>query len=177
MSLDPLTGAEATRDEWLESLCRQIEGAGQELEAVANEINYRAGRLADGEPVEGDRIVTEDLTRRMEAAAETLRGLKVTIQEAVFDCEHEMRELRERELSPVELLIDGDRLIRRYRFLRRRGRVIDGLLAYLPPVALAARNCCEHLYQLQSGAVLNGPLIVPDCAFALFALEQLDEAL
>ncbi len=176
MSAEPIIQSNQSPDEWLEAQCRQIEAAGKELVAVAEEINYRVGRIADGEPVAGDQIVTEELTRRMETACEMLRNLKITIQEAVFDCEHEMRELREREVSPAELLIDGDRLIRQYRFLRRRGRIMDGLLAYLPIVTQSTRTICDQLYQLQEGAILEGPLIVPDCSFALVALEQLSDS-
>ena len=85
----------------------------------------------------------------------------------------------ERDVSPAELLVDGERLIRQYRFLRRRARILDGLLAYLPSVTTHASGCLDCLARLRHGEELSGTIVVPDCGFALVALEQLtdDESL
>jgi len=172
MRIDPVRVAQT--DDWLETHCRLIERAGQELAATVGEINQRTDQAEAGD-LGRRRRITETQLHAAELACRTLHDVQVSIQNALFDCEHELRDLRERELSPAELLVDGERLIRHYRFLRRRARVIDGLLAYLPIVTSHAGVCLEHLQRLHEGAELNGQLRVPDCGFALVALEQLEE--
>lgn len=170
MSLAPMVGI----DDWLETRCREIETAGRDLALAVGEVNQRLEQARDGH-LSRRRVVTEVHLGQAEQICRVLHDVQVAIQNALFDCEHEMRELREREVSPVELLIDGERLIRQYRFLRRRARVIDGLLAYLPAVCAAAQTCMEHLRQLGDGGILEQPIVVPDCGFALVAIDQLQE--
>lgn len=172
MRIEPLSAVQ--RDDWLEGQCRRVENAGQELAQVVGQINLRTEQAHSGS-LGRRRRITDTQMRRVDSAYRVLHDVMVAIQNALFDCEHELRSLRERELSPAELLVEGERLIRQYRFLRRRARVIDGLLAYLPMVTHDAGVCREHLRQLQVGADLPGPLRVPDCTFALVALEQLRE--
>ena len=140
-------------------------------EAVG-EVNSRSEHAENGSLGKRHRV-TEGQLRRAEQACKTLRSIQIEVQNAIFDCEHDLRELREREVSPAELLIDGERLIRLYRFLRRRARVIDGILAYLPLVRSHADICLIQLRKLQEGEIERAHLIVPDCGFALVALEQL----
>lgn len=161
-------------DDWLESHCRQILQAGDELAAVVGEINERTEQAGTGQ-LGRRRRITETHLRSVEAACRSLHDVQVAVQNALFDCEHELRDLRERRVSPAELLVDGERLICRYRFLRRRARVIDGLLAYLPVVTNHAGACLDHLHRLHEGDDLEGPLRVPDCGFAQAALEELQE--
>ncbi|MGV3723323.1 MAG: hypothetical protein ACO1SX_20685 [Actinomycetota bacterium] len=121
--------------------------------------------------------VTEDAVRRARECAGIVHEIQLAIQNALFDCEHEIRELREREVSPAELLVDGERLINRYRFIRRRARVIDGMLAFLPLVTAHMTGCVENLRQMseEDAIPVAGPLTVPDCEFAMVALEALRE--
>lgn len=167
-------GPAVPHDEWLESLCETIQSTGRALAETVGEVNRRmedaqSGHLGRRQPL------TETQLRTVEEACQTLRQVQRWVQNALFDCEHEIRELREREVSPAELLIDGDRLIGQYRFLRRRARIIDGLLAYLPGVNSHAALCLDHLRRVPNGDTWSDPLTVPDCAFALAALEQLRE--
>lgn len=161
-------------DTWLEAQCGLIQAAGRSLAQAVGQVNQRVDQARNGELGRKQRI-TEALLRQSEEACRTLHDVQVAVQNALFDCEHELRELRERELSPAELLIDGERLIRYYRFLRKRARVIDGLLAYLPAVTTHAVHCLQHLKQLREEAEVSAPLRVPDCAFAVAALEELRE--
>jgi hypothetical protein len=173
MRIDPRAPAPQP-DTWLEARLRLLEHAGKELALAVGEANVRADDAASG-ALGRRRVVTETALRRAEAAYRVFHDVQVEIQNAVFDCEHELRELRERDVSPAELLVDGERLIRQYRFLRRRARVLDGLLAYLPSVTSHASICLECLTRLRAGEELNGTILVPDCGFALVALEQLSE--
>lgn len=166
----------AHNDDWLESQCRRVEAAGQELAEVVEGVNARTEHAVQGALGRRQRI-TETQLRQAEAAWRSLHDVQLSIQDALFDCEHELRALRERELSPAELLIDGERLIRQYRFLRRRARVIDGLLAYLPAVGTHAAACVDHLRRLRDGAEAALLLAAPDCGFALVAMEELGESL
>lgn len=162
------------RDEWLEAQCRRIEAAGKELARVVGQINLRTEQARAGTLGRRSRV-TESCLRRVEAVYRTFHTVQVEIQNALFDCEHELRELREREVNPAELLIDGERLINRYRFLRRRARVIDGLLAYLPVVTHRTAACLEHLKRIRHGSDGWIRLTAPDCAFAAAALEELND--
>jgi hypothetical protein len=168
MQIEP-PSADGLRDEWLDTLCRRIEEAGRTLAEVINDANGRAdskgGRRRQG--------ITEAQCRQAQQAWQALHEVQICIQNALFDCEHELRELRERDVSPIQLLVDGDELIRQYRFLRRRARVIDGLLAYLPPITSHAFICVQHLEKLRGGHEADGPLSIPDCAFAHAALQEL----
>lgn len=161
-------------DDWLETRCREVEAAGSDLALVVGEVNHRLEQARDGH-LSRRRVVTEVHLGQAETVCRVLHDVQVSIQNALFDCEHEMRELREREVSQMELLIDGERLVRQYRFLRRRARVIDGLLAYLPAVCAAAQTCMEHLRKLADGGILEQAILVPDCGFALVAIDQLQE--
>lgn len=161
-------------DEWLESQCRRIEEAGRNLALAVSEVNARTREALQGGLGRKQRI-TPNQIRQAETAWETLHEAQVAVQDALFDCEHEMRALRERDITPAELLVDGDRLIIQYRFLRRRARVLDGLLAYLPGVSSSAHACLECLHLLRDGAEIETILAIPDCGFALVALEQLSE--
>jgi hypothetical protein len=161
-------------DEWLEGLCRQVEDAGTELANAVGQVNLRLEQEQNGSLGRRQRITDAQL-KRVETACAALHEVQVSIQNALFDCEHELRELRERDVSAIELLIDGERLIRQYRFLRRRARVIDGLLAYLPMVSSSAMSCLEVLRRARDGQDVSAPFTVPDCTFALVALEQLRE--
>lgn len=165
-------GSGTHTDDWLEGKCRQIQEAGQTMAETVGEVNERMEQASSGSLGKRKRI-TEAQVQQVEQACRALHDVQVSIQEALFDTEHELRELRERDVSPAELLIDGERLIRQYRFLRRRGRVIDGLLAYLPAVTHHANVCLEHLRMFHDGIPLEGIMVVPDCGFALVALEQL----
>ena len=104
-----------------------LAGAGRSLAEVLAEVNERIERARDG--VYGCHV-SESQLFQAEVACRTIHDVQVAVQNGLFDCEHELRELREREVSPAELLVDGERLIRQYRFLRRRARIIDGLLGY-----------------------------------------------
>lgn len=161
-------------DAWLEGLCRQILEAGEQLTTTVGEINERTEQAGTG-LLGRRRRITEVHLRAVGGSCKSLHDVQVAVQDALFDCEHELRALREREVSPAELLVDGERLICQYRFLRRRARVIDGLLAYLPVVTSHAVVCLEHLHRLHEGDDLNGALRVPDCGFALAALEELQD--
>ena len=165
-------------DEWLESQCRRVEAAGKELAVAVGQVNARLQHGAASQAARQSRP-PESRIRQAEAACKTLHETQAEIQNALFDCEHELRELRERDVSPVELMVDGENLIRRYRFLRRRARVLDGMLAFVPAGTAHADACVEHLRRLRSGeetvSQLAGPLVVPDCGFALVAIEQLHE--
>jgi hypothetical protein len=174
MQTEPYPADGIPHDEWLEAQCRQIDAAGHALAAAVGPVNERARHGPPGEPGRRPRV-TEAQLRETEEAWKALHDAQVAVQNALFDCEHEMRALREREISPVELLVDGDRLIIQYRFLRRRARILDGLLAFLPAVSAHAHGCLERLQKLREGGTLEGRLLAPDCGFALVALEQLRE--
>lgn len=161
-------------DDWLETQCRQVEEAGQILANAVGEVNERTHQAEAG-ALGRRRRITDTQLKQVEQACEALREVQQVVSHGLFDCEHELRSLREREVDPAELLVDGERLIRHYRFLKRRARVIDGLMAYLPAVTTRAASCLEHLRRLHQGEEINGQLRVPDCAFALIALEELSE--
>lgn len=163
-------------DTWLEAQCRAVENAGRELALAMGEARDRCEQDRNG-TLGRRRHVTESQVRRAEHAYQNLRRVQSEIQNALFDCEHALRELRERELSPAEMLLEADRLIAQYRFLRRRARIIDGLLAYLPVVLHHAGACHAHLRRLRNGepGEQDAPFSVPDCGFALVALEALQE--
>lgn len=162
-------------DAWLESQCRTIVQAGKELTLCVGQVNQRLEEAQNGE-LGRKQILTQTHLRQAQEALEALHEVQSGIQNALFDCEHEMRSLRERDVSPAELLIDGERLISQYRFLRRRARVIDGLLAYLPAVCQQTSTCIDWLRQLREGARLHEEIAVPDTAFAHAALDQLKDA-
>ena len=175
MSFDAPPFSAVQTDDWLEEQCRKIGIWGERLSEIIGEVNQCA---ANGRPARRParrQHITEEQLRQVEEACAALHEVQLAIQNILFDCEHELRELRERDISPVELLVDGERLILRYRFLRRRARVVDGLLAFLPTVNALAGSCLETVRRLRSGAVLRGPLAVPDCGFALVALDELHE--
>jgi hypothetical protein len=172
MRVDPRATRPVSRDDWLEAQCRAIEAAGKEMADIVGQINARTSLSQNGELGRRKRI-TETQVRAIESSVRTLHEIQRSIQNALFDCEHELRELREREVDPAELLIDGERLIRQYRFLRRRARIIDGLLAYMPTAESYAAGCLDRLRALHAGGELHDPLSVPDCGFAVIALEQL----
>jgi|SRR5688500_18932241 len=159
-------------DNWLEAQCRTIVQAGRELTRCVGQVNQRLEEAKNG-GLGRKRLITEATMRQAQEAQRTLHDVQVSIQNALFDCEHEIRALRERDVSPAELLIDGERLIGQYRFLRRRARVIDGLLAYLPGATQHSATCIHWLGQLQEGALAEDELAVPDCDFALAAIDQL----
>lgn len=163
------------KDDWLEAKCRLIERAGSDLRKTVGEINDRLDCLTDG-GLGRRRLITEGHLRTIGQSYDTLHQVLVDVQDALFDTETEIRDLQERDVDPAELLVDGERLIRHYRFLRRRARVIDGLLAFLPLVASSARSCLDHVKQLREGGQLIAPMVVPDCTFALAALDELAEA-
>jgi hypothetical protein len=175
MQFDPPHDSTPRTDDWLAAQCQRIHAAGRELALTVGEINQQIEEAPDASH-QLPRI-SDDAIRRARECATAIHDVQVAVQNALFDCEHEIRELREREVSPAELLIDGERLINRYRFLRRRARVIDGLLAYLPVVNAHVAACVENLRQIRDGEVtaVAGPLTVPDCGFALVALEDLRE--
>jgi hypothetical protein len=171
MSTGPQRLSILVTDDWLEAQCRSIASAGKELANTVGQINQRI------EGVTGDQIrevIAESHLRETSAVGRALHEVQLAVQNALFDCEHELRSLRERDISPVELLVDGERLIQRYRFLRRRARVIDGLLAYLPAVTAHIQTCVDNLRRLREvGNYEGGNFLVPDCGFALVALDQL----
>lgn len=175
MQFEPPHDSTPRSDDWLAAQCQRIEAAGKELALTVGEINQQIEEAlaASG----GCPRISEDALRRARECADAIHEVQVSIQNALFDCEHEIRELREREVSPAELLIDGERLINRYRFLRRRARVIDGLLAFLPVVGTHVSACVENLRQMREDEEMSvaGPLLVPDCGFAIVALEALRE--
>jgi hypothetical protein len=158
-------------DEWLEATCRRIAAAGREMAQAVGQVNHRLTQARNGS-IGRRRLVTDQQFRNVQNACDTLRRTRGAVQNVLFDCEHELRELRERDVSPAELLIDGERLLRQYRFLRRRARVIDGLLAYLPAVIHHAGACLDSLRRLDPDRVPPNELTVPDCGFALVALEE-----
>lgn len=175
MRVDPHHGEGIGSDDWLEGQCRALQAAGRELAMVVGQINERLEQERTGR-LGRRRVVTETHLRQVEAACRIFHDVQISIQNGLFDCEHELRALREREVSPAELLVDGERLIRQYRFLRRRARVMDGLLAYLPGVSSYAAACLDvvhHLHEEHEIEEIPGPLMVPDCGFALVALEEL----
>lgn len=159
-------------DNWLEAQCRSIVQAGKQLTRCVGQVNQRLEEAKAGD-LGRKRLITETHLRQAQEAHRALHDIQVSVQNALFDCEHEIRSLRERDVSPAELLIDGERLISQYRFLRRRARVIDGLLAYLPGACQHTATCVDWLNQLREGALAQEELAVPDCAFALAALDQL----
>jgi hypothetical protein len=161
-------------DEWLAAQCRLLTSAGQALASAIGDVNDRMEQAGAGNLGKRQKV-TESQFRRAAEAFRTLRAVHMDVQNALFDAEHELRELREREVSPAELLMDGERLIRYYRFLRRRARVLDGMLAYLPLVRAHAEKLLQQLKLLQEGETEIIHLSVPDCGFALVALEQLEE--
>ena len=161
-------------DEWLAAQCRLLASTGQALAAAISDVNDRMEQAGSGNLGKRQKV-TESQLRRASEAFRTLRAVQMDVQNALFDAEHELRELREREVSPAELLVDGERLIRYYRFLRRRVRVIDGIMAYLPLVRAHAEKLLHQLKLLQEGETDIVHLSVPDCGFALVALEQLEE--
>ena len=171
MSIGPQRSSALATDDWLEAQCHSIASAGKELAITVGQINRQIEAVV-GEQVR--EVISESYLRETTAVGKTLHEVQLAVQNALFDCEHEIRALREREISPAELLIDGERLIQRYRFLRRRARIIDGLLAYLPAVTAHIHHCVENLRRLRdSGDYEGGTFAVPDCAFALVALDQL----
>ena len=176
MRLEPLLDRQISQDDWLEGQCRIVEAAGLELALAVGEANERIEQSRNG-TLGRRQYVTEANLRRSAHACAALHDVQVAIQNALFDCEHELRELRERDMSPAELLVDGHRLLRQYRFTRRRARVIDALLAYLPVVQHHAGICHDHLRRLRDGEPIEveGAMTVPDCGFALVALEALQE--
>jgi len=174
MRVDPYLRELVQTDVWLEGQCRAIVAAGQELAAAVGEVNHRMEQAMAGALGRRQRI-TDSHLRRAETACETLLEVRRAVQNCLFDCEHELRELREREVGPAELLLEGDRLIGQYRFYRRRARVLDGLLAYLPAVHSYATLCLDQLRSIRDGGAVALPLTVPDCGFAQVALEQLGE--
>lgn len=161
-------------DAWLEAQCRAIVQAGKELTRCVGQVNQRLDESKNGE-LGRKRLITETHLRQAEEAHLALHDVQVAVQNALFDCEHEIRALRERDVDPAELLIDGERLIAQYRFLRRRARIIDGLLAYLPSACHHTATCIEWLRQLREGALAQEDLAVPDVAFASAALDQLKD--
>ncbi len=174
MALERTSTTVIPSDDWLEAQCRQIEEAGKALAATLAGVNAR--HRQHRESVAGRRPrLTASQIKEAQAAYRILHEVQVAIQEAVFDCEHDLRDLREREISPAEMLVDGDRLIIQYRFLRRRARILDALLAYLPAVSQHAFRCVEHLERVKEGAPLAELLAGPDCGFALIALEELQD--
>ena len=175
MRIDPRSGQPPQTDDWLAAQCRRIDAAGRELASAVGEVNQRMAQSQSGE-LGRRRLITESHLKQVEAACKTFHDVQLAVQSTLFDCEHELRDLRERDVDPVELLVDGERLIRQYRFLRRRARVIDGLLAYLPAVSAHAASCLEHLHHLRDGGPAGGPIAVADCSFALVALDDLGEA-
>lgn len=176
MRAEPSLERQIPQDEWLEGQCRIVEAAGRELALAVGEANERIEHSRNG-TLGRKQHVTEANLRRSAHACGALHDVQVAIQDALFDCEHELRELRERDMSPAELLVDGHRLVRQYRFIRRRARLIDALLAYLPMVQHHAGICHEHLRRLRDGEIIEheGSMTVPDCSFALVALEALQE--
>lgn len=174
MMRDPTGFGTAQEDEWLAARCRMIHQTGRELALTVGEVNDRTEQARAGTLGRRPRVAEVQLDAA-EGCHRTLRSLQNDLQNTLFDTEYELRELRERELSPAELLIEGEYLIRRYRLLRRRARIIDGLLAYLPSVCTLVGICVEHLRRLYDGAELAELLVVPDCTFAMVALEQLAE--
>ncbi|MCC2673015.1 MAG: hypothetical protein K0Q72_5487 [Armatimonadetes bacterium] len=175
MQLEPPHDPTPASDDWLANQCHRIDAAGRELALAVGELNERIE--ATLEDAAGHPRISEGCLQRARECATVIHQVQGEIQNALFDCEHEIRELRERVVSPAELLVDGERLINHYRFLRRRARVIDGLLAYLPNVTAHMRACVEHLRQMreEEHVELAAPLLVPDCAFAIVALEELRE--
>jgi hypothetical protein len=159
-------------DEWLEEQCREVEESGRCLAMTVGQVNLRTEQARLGK-LGRRRRITETQIREVETACRKLHDVQVRVQNALFDCEHEMRALRERDISPAELLVDGDTLIVQYRFLRRRARVIDGMLAYLPVVTAHAGTCLQSIQHLRENSVPDLLITAPDCGFALVALEQL----
>lgn len=176
MQLEPPHESFPQSDDWLAAQCQRIEATGHELALAVGEINERIEEALQKDTLHRPTISENCLTRARECAT-VLHAIQVEVQNVLFDCEHEIRDLREREVSPAELLIDGERLIRHYRFLRRRARMIDALLAYLPDVCSDTHLCVEHLRQIhaEEGIAVAGPLTVPDCSFAVMTLEALRE--
>ena len=174
MRMDPGSLNGIRHDDWLEAQCRRIETAGRALSLTVGEINQRTEQALSG-GLGRRRRITEAQLRQAEEAYRTLHDVQIDVQNALFDCEHELRELRERDVNPAELLVDGERLIHQYRFLRRRARLLDGLLAYLPGVCSHASTCVEHLQHMHDGVIVERLLTVPDWSFALVALEALSE--
>lgn len=175
MQFEPPHDLKPPCDDWLAAQCQRIDAAGRDMAFTVGEVNQRIEEAlvsASSMP-----SVTEDAVRRARECASTIHEIQLAIQNALFDCEHEIRELREREVSPAELLVDGERLINRYRFIRRRARVIDGMLAFLPLVTSHMTACVDNLRQMseEEAIPVAGPLIVPDCEFAIVALEALRE--
>lgn len=179
MQLEPPHDSTPVTDDWLAVQCQRIDAAGRDLALAVGELNERIEAALEqtmaNAPVSPQ--IPESCVQRARECAAIIHQIQLDVQNALFDCEHEIRELREREVSPAELLVDGERLINHYRFLRRRARVIDGLLAYLPEVTAHMNACAEHLRQLreQDTIELAAPLLVPDCGFAIVALEALRE--
>ena len=167
---DPLLQTDA----WLEQVCRSVEGAGRLLVATVRDVNHRTEEALAGRLGRRQRV-TDAHVRQADVAFQALRDAQADVQSAIFDCEQEIRALREREVSVAELLVDGENLIRQYRFLRRRARISDRLLSYLPDACSQASACLERLRALRDGAPLNGSLPIPDCTFAGAALEELAE--
>ncbi len=161
-----------TRDEWLEQQCRLLHTAGCTLAAAVEAVNAR-GEDARSGALGRRRAVTLDHLREVEGGCKLLQRLQQAIQDAIYDSEQEMRELRERELTPADLLVEGDGLIQRYRFLRRRNRILDGLRAELPRATLHALHCLYLLRRLREGDAFEDPLRAPGCDFALAALDEL----
>jgi len=178
MASDPISSKVPKDDEWLEAQCRRLEATGNDLADTIGEINSRLegelGRRGRRSSVR-QRVQPEEIQKAQEACG-IFREIQNAVQDALFDTEHELRELRERDVSPAELLIDGEGLVRQYRFLRRRARVLDGLLAYLPSVGDHALVCVEKLRRLEEHDLRYDPIMVPDTGFALIAIEHLRDA-
>jgi hypothetical protein len=159
-------------DTWLEEQCMLVHSAGIGLAEAVGEVNQRTLKAIGGE-LGRQRRVTSSQIRAVEQAHVLLADVQDRVQNALFDCEHELRALREQELTPAELVLEGGRLIALYRFFRRRARILDGMLAYLPETRAHAGRCLDSLRRLRDGTALYRPLTVPDCGFALVALDEL----
>ncbi|MBM3459042.1 MAG: hypothetical protein FJX77_10995 [Armatimonadetes bacterium] len=172
MRVTSLPSARIAPDDWLERQCRQLHDVGCALTGTLEQVNQRceaarAGQLGRRQPV------TLEQLREVEGNCQSLRRLQRTIQEALYDTEQEIRELRERDLTPADLIVEAEYLIVRYRFLRRRNRVLVGLHDELPRAALQALHCLHRLRRLREGDREATLFYPPGCEFALAALEQL----
>lgn len=161
-----------SRDVWLEDVCGRLVTAATAFSAVIEDVNQRTDVAASGE-LGRRRRITEVLLRRAEEAATDLSQIQRGIQNALFDCEIELRELRERDLSPADLLEQGAYLLSHYRLIRRRARVLDGILGFLPGANRDVAFALALLRRLRKGLVVTGPLGTPDWGFALAAQEEI----
>lgn len=178
MASDLFSTDNPEHDEWLEAQCKRLEAAGNELANTVGAINHRlegdigkARRRNSGRP----RVEPGEILKAQEVCS-IFKEIQQGVQDALFDAEYDMRELRDRDVNPAQLLIEGNDLLRRYRFLRRRARICDSLLAYLPHVEESAHVCLDKLKLLEDSEMRFEPITVPDCGFALIAIEELQEA-